>query len=102
MTTDTAERDRPVAWLWVCNDPGGYTHPTLSRIGASWIDVATEGMPTADDITLEQLGTSRIEYAYARHSTQQSPDCTPHPWDAEGTVLPGCDPQPVIAEGDGE
>jgi len=20
-----------------------------------------------------------------------SPDCTPHPWDAEGTVLPGCE-----------
>ena len=29
-------------------------------------------------------------------------DCTVPPYLAVGTVLPGCDPRPVIAEGDGE
>jgi len=55
----------PVAWRWRRNTaPEGYTHPTIARIGGMWHDVETQGMPDADDLAIEALGTSHIEYAY--------------------------------------
>jgi hypothetical protein len=70
---------------------------------SDWLDYRQLmiGLVADRDDQIAQM-QARLDGTQAPTTRNGHKDCTVPEYLAEGTILPGCDPQPVIAEGDGE